>query len=111
MELFQPREETASASPEGEATGNSRMRKLLADLRNTRGELDAALDQLDELAAALGACEACWGEDKRCPDCRGKGSAGYFEPDRALFDRYIMPALKNTPWLSIAQIETIEQPK
>ena len=41
----------------------------------------AASRRLSELAAALGACGLCWGEDEHCPGCRGRGRAGMVRPD------------------------------
>lgn len=41
-------------------------RRLLA-----RARADEA--RLADLAAALGACGTCWGEDGGCPSCRGRG--------------------------------------
>ncbi len=47
------------------------------------------------LAAALGACD-CWGEDVDCPECGGKGSAGWVPPDPELFAEYVVPAVRRT---------------
>ena len=44
------------------------------------------------LAAALGACE-CWGLRASCGLCEGKGTAGWTDPDPALFDELVMPAV------------------
>jgi hypothetical protein len=46
------------------------------------------------LAGALGACE-CWGEDRACPDCRGQGRAGFFEPDPAAFEAIVAPLFED----------------
>ena len=44
------------------------------------------------LAAALGACE-CWGLRASCDLCEGRGMAGWTDPDPALFDELVMPAV------------------
>ena len=44
------------------------------------------------LAAALGACELCWGDDRACPSCAGTGAPGTLEVDPELFERYVRPA-------------------
>jgi hypothetical protein len=44
------------------------------------------------LAAALGACE-CWGLRASCALCEGHGTAGWTDPDPALFDELVMPAV------------------
>lgn len=80
-----------------------RLRKVSSFAKRLREDLDDALDNLDNLAKALGACEECWGETTRCPSCRGKGKSGYFQPDRELFDRLILPALREVPWLSVQE--------
>ncbi len=80
-----------------------RLRKVSSFAKRLREDLDDALDNLDNLAKALGACEECWGEATRCPSCRGKGKSGYFQPDRELFDRLILPALREVPWLSVQE--------
>ena len=51
-------------------------------------------DRDEALAAAVGACPACWGERPTCRYCRGEGSPGAFMPDWELFSRYIMPAVR-----------------
>jgi hypothetical protein len=40
--------------------------------------------RLADLAAALGACGLCWGEDELCPSCRGRGRPGMVRPDLEL---------------------------
>ena len=61
-------------------------------------ELGAAQDMLADLAAALGACGLCWGQDAQCRCCRGRGKPGSFSPDVALQSRFfaepIQPARK-----------------
>lgn len=37
--------------------------------------------RLSRLAAALGACGICWGEDSSCLGCRGRGKPGMIRPD------------------------------
>jgi hypothetical protein len=47
----------------------------------------------DRLAAALGACYLCWGTRIECPNCEGRGSTGWADPDKAMFSELIRPAL------------------
>lgn len=49
-------------------------RRLLASYRD-------ATERLGLLAAALGACGLCWGDDDLCPSCRGRGAPGMVRPD------------------------------
>jgi hypothetical protein len=48
------------------------------------------------LAGALGACE-CWGLLASCDLCRGRGSAGWTQPDPELFEEFVKPALAKCP--------------
>lgn len=59
-------------------------RRLLAAHR-------AATERLGDLAAALGACGWCWGEDDSCPSCRGRGRPGMVRPDLELRARLFGP--------------------
>ncbi|HKX45139.1 MAG TPA: hypothetical protein VJP77_00345, partial [Planctomycetota bacterium] len=63
-----------------------RVRRLVA-------ERDAALELLATLAAALGACEVCLGEDARCEECNGEGGPGWAEPDPELYEAWVAPAV------------------
>ena len=67
-------------------------------LRRRVEQLELELERLQEindtLAAALGACHVCWGDDPGCASCRGLGGPGSRPPDRALFERLASPALR-----------------
>jgi hypothetical protein len=56
-------------------------------------EVQALRDRADQLAAALGACCLCWGQDVSCRICRGRGAPGFALPDEALFEYYVLPAV------------------
>jgi len=55
-----------------------------------------ANERLANLAAALGACGLCWGEDDFCPSCRGRGRPGMVRPDLELRARLLGPARPQT---------------
>lgn len=57
-------------------------------------EVDGLRGKLADLAAALGACPACFGDDGSCPWCRGRGRPGFMPPDPDGFTRLVLPALK-----------------
>jgi len=57
-------------------------------------ELGALRDRLGELAGALGACPVCFGEDRSCQWCRGRGVPGFMPPEPAGFNRLVMPAVQ-----------------
>ena len=75
-------ESEADAPRRGQRT--SRAGQELADLREVN----------DTMAAALGACRACWGGDTACPECDGHGGAGSRTPDPALFRELVVPAVR-----------------
>lgn len=67
-------------------------------LRRRLAELELEVDRLQEinetLAAALGACPVCWGDDPDCGVCQGRGGPGSLRPNRELFERLVTPALR-----------------
>lgn len=79
------------ASPPSSAMPRAELVQLL---RNLFDEVEELRERNDSLAAALGACYLCWGQDPSCPRCHGGGSPGALRPDRMLFARWIAPALR-----------------
>ena len=61
--------------------------RLLKETRNL-------IRHVETLAAALGACPVCWGEDGRCGECRGRGRPGAFVPDKDAFDEFVLPTVR-----------------
>jgi hypothetical protein len=57
-------------------------------------ELEALRERNDLLAAALGACYLCWGEDPACTHCAGTGRPGAALPDRQLFAALVLPGVR-----------------
>ena len=70
----------------------------MLDGRRGRGDVRSELEDLrqvnDTVAAALGACPVCWGGDRRCEVCEGRGRAGSSSPDPELFEELIAPAVR-----------------
>lgn len=66
------------------AQARARAAKLQDVARRLAVDLRSANARLSDLAAAFGACGLCWGEDPRCPGCRGRGRPGRFAPDPEL---------------------------
>ena len=76
---------------------NARVAALRA-LRRRVAPLYAELEDLrrrnEDLAAALGACARCWGDEAECPICEGLGRPGGAPPDPYLYARLIAPAAR-----------------
>lgn len=68
--------------------------RLRRRIRHLTEELRAAQTIGDTLAAALGACYLCWGEDADCGFCGGDGQPGWSAPDAELFACYVAPAVE-----------------
>lgn len=59
----------------------ARLTKMTRIARQLHETSRAAMLRMSELAAALGACGLCWGEDSTCLGCRGRGRPGMIRPD------------------------------
>ena len=81
--------DTASAPEPDE----SRDPEAPAQIEALRIETDVLRERLDRCAAALGACGVCWGTDPSCRACRGRGQAGFCQPDQTLFEEMVLPAV------------------
>lgn len=57
-------------------------------------ELERLRNRNELVAAALGACDRCFGDDDSCPVCGGEGRPGWEPPDRRLFAEIVGPALE-----------------
>jgi hypothetical protein len=57
-------------------------------------ESQAARERLDALAAAIGACPCCFGENLLCETCGGAGGPGSRLPQPQEFQRYVKPAVQ-----------------
>jgi len=68
------------------------------ELKRVTDALYAELEMLrarnDVLAAALGACFLCFGDDLVCPECGGRGTPGSLIPDEPTFRQYVAPAVR-----------------
>lgn len=59
----------------------ARLVKMTRIARQLHDANAVATGRLGRLAAALGACGLCWGDDDLCPGCRGRGGVGMVRPD------------------------------
>jgi hypothetical protein len=65
-------------------------------LRAARDALNRMQERQMVLAAALGACPECWGEEADCPHCNGLGRPGWGRPDPVAFGNWVAPAIHAT---------------
>lgn len=70
------------------------LRGLYRENRELREANDFLAGQIETLAAALGACAACWGEEEKCAECDGRGTSGSFVPDKEAFAEYVLPTIR-----------------
>ena len=70
------------------------MHRLRSRFDAMRDELEELRERQDRLAAALGACADCWGEDPECEVCGGMGAPGSFVPDARLYRALVSPACR-----------------
>ncbi len=69
------------------------MEKLIQQNEILKTENEELYLRNDQLAAALGACPDCWGEDRKCENCQGNGFPGSCLPDKNLFKRIVKPVI------------------
>ncbi len=91
-----PVERELAAAKNRLAKASSKIRQLTAEVEELNEGLDAMVRFSEDLAHAVGACTFCWGEDPACRACRGRGKPGVFEPDTALFERFVAPAWRRS---------------
>lgn len=70
------------------------VRQLRQKVESMYRELAELRNRNDALAAALGACYLCWGDDPECEICHGQGRTGSAIPDRKLFAQFVVPAAR-----------------
>lgn len=73
------------------AEAEARIEAMKRDGRRLLLAHEACRDRLGQLAAALGACGLCWGDDQSCLSCRGRGRPGMVRPDIELRTRLLGP--------------------
>ncbi len=68
--------------------------EISAQLEAAQAEVKILRARCDTVAAALGACGLCWGQDMSCRACRGHGAPGRSIPDEELFCEFVVPAVR-----------------
>lgn len=79
----------------------ARLKKTIVQMRQ---QLSSAEVMARYIADTFGACQVCWGLNRFCAHCGGKGRPGYADPNIEELRKWIDPALKKGG-LRIASIE------
>ncbi len=91
-----------------------RVEELEDEVERLKGINRILFEQCEFMAAAVGACPQCWGEDPECRECRGRGTPGAFLPHRASFAQLVLPAVERVRTLRRRQAppppQTAEHP-
>ena len=89
-------EQQATSAPDdlpGHQAGRSSVKALKRENELLRRSNECLLEQSRMMAAAIGACPECWGEDPACPGCEGDGKPGSFQPHRGCFEVFVLPVV------------------
>ena len=81
-----------SALQESQAEAQA-LEELRAENARLKELNQTLLAHSDFLAAAVGACPQCWGEDAECGECGGRGEPGAYVPERICFEEVVRPVL------------------
>ncbi len=73
---------------------DSELETLRARVETLTAANVAMRQRLRTVAAALGACPRCLGDDEECAACGGDGVPGMRHPDMDAFARYVIPAVR-----------------
>lgn len=68
-----------------------RAKKIIANLKD---DLASANTMANYIAEIFGACQFCWGLNKLCPRCNGKGRPGFTNPQQEDLLGWLEPALQ-----------------
>ena len=102
--LLQQMTSTPPAETDEELTElRSRLERATRQVERLRGELAAANAMAAYVARVLGACERCWGMDRFCRGCLGRGQPGSSQPDVGALIDWVSPALQRAGLATIAR--------
>lgn len=91
------------------AESQFKKQQLFTHIKAMKQELDELRSVNNNLARALGACAACWGEDEECEICEGYGSPGEFKPNQRLYTNWVTPAVERVNAMQEARQQRLAQ--
>ncbi len=87
----QAADEEVSADHQDGERETQRLKKIIARLRREAASADVMARYIADI---FGACPACWGLNRLCQRCQGRGLPGYTDPDLEELRAWVEPALK-----------------
>jgi hypothetical protein len=72
---------------------------------------DGETVMIRRVAAIVGACPRCLGDDAACAHCEGEGQPGYRAPDRTALLEWVAPALHRAGLRVSARKSTTRRPQ
>jgi len=93
MQMMSQRESEPDPAREPSPPRRTRVDRVRARVQDMRDELVRLRERMERLAAAVGACVSCWGDDDECVSCGGDGAPGWLDPDPIAFTDLIAPAV------------------
>jgi hypothetical protein len=94
LEILDAAEEGVSADADLDALFYPHSPDAATELQACRQEVADLREVNDATAAALGACRICWGGNRSCPVCGGRGQPGANLPDLRLYNELVKPAVE-----------------
>jgi hypothetical protein len=91
------------AAGEAQEEGARHVQELEDLVNKVYMELEALRTRNDALAAALGACYLCFGDDPLCEECGGRGVSGSLAPQPAAFRKYVLPAVRRARAIEVGR--------
>ncbi len=83
------------------------LKEQVKEMRENRNQLLHRINDLrrlnKSLAASLGSCHLCWGEDETCLTCGGAGAPGWKTVNSRLFNIFILPVLEKKYGINFRQ--------
>lgn len=94
-------EKETTPDEETDELSKQRLQRLSQAVRHLRRKCDSLQIEVEELqlrndamAAAVGACYLCWGENPMCEVCSGQGTPGRFPINASAFAEFVLPAIR-----------------
>jgi len=85
--------DASSDEPEPRDDYEEALARAQKRIQHLKEQVAAAYTMANFIAETFGACRTCWGLNKMCPRCGGKGKPGFTEPAEEELRNWVEPAL------------------